>query len=91
MNYDEILSQIIKALNEDKTIPQPGRNAVISSARRLQLEIRGARSMTNLQPPAGRIDGDGGNINNSNTTGNVCICKPGMTDKACPIHGKAVS
>ena len=57
MNYDASIHQLIESLEADKSIPAQYRNAVISSARRLQLEIRGARTMTVQQVPVDMLEG----------------------------------
>jgi hypothetical protein len=71
MNYDEHMASLIAFLGLDKGIPQPYRNGVVSSARRLQMEIRGALTFTNLKPPDGIADA----MN--------CICPPGAISKTC--------
>lgn len=87
MNYDQTLNQIIEALTADKSIPQPYRNSVASSARKLQLEIRGAKTMTRMQPPEGEeftpvVHGTAGR----------CSCPfDGVWDKSCPMHGGMVT
>jgi len=82
MNYDQTITDLITYLGMDKAIPQPYRNAVASSARRLQLEIRGALTMSNLQPPEGAIP--------AALPPMQCTCPayPDMVDRSCPVHGK---
>lgn len=78
MNYDEHLTQMIDALKDDKSIPQPYRNSVVSGARRLQMEIRGSKTMTNLTPPAG--------VEYPPKFESNCTCFPGAWDKNCLVH-----
>ena len=105
MNYGAAIYQIIealKALKADKTIPAEYRNVVASSARRLQLEMRGAKTVTNLKAPSAMQDSPGSFADNNSSIealqdesfkhGSVakCVCTPSMPPrKDCPVH-KAV-
>lgn len=99
MNYDALVYEIIESLKEEKSIPAEYRNAVVSSARRLQMEIRGAKTMTVLKAPEGiqgnkvRMYSDGdpeqpysGAVK---PTSNVCTCPDGARRTNCPVHGNA--
>jgi hypothetical protein len=87
MNYDATVIQMIESLKADKSIPPEYRNAVISSARRLQLEIRGARSMTNLRPPEAQPTTQAAPV----ITVSQCTCTLGMPPrKDCPVHREKV-
>jgi hypothetical protein len=80
MNYDQTIHQLIESLGADKSIPAQYRNSVISSARRLQLEIRGARTMTVQQVPE--------EVQAAQTP--VCNCPAGGIRRDCPVHRGAV-
>jgi hypothetical protein len=88
MNYDQTLTQLIATLGLDKGIPQPHRNAVVSSARRLQLEIRGALTMITREEPAGLSSAPV--ITHGYSQACECL-DPSMPLVSCPVHGTVAS
>jgi hypothetical protein len=77
MNQDVAIHAIIEDIKADKSIPAEYRNAVISTGRRWQCEIRGAKTMTNREP-----DGD------APATAVACTCPSGGIKRTCPEHGE---
>lgn len=94
MNYDEHISQLIEALKDDQSLAQPYKNYLISDAKRLQIAIRGAKTIAFNQPPPDMPEPNGTTspqpmqFAGPSTTG-VCVCTPGMPRRRdCPVHGK---
>lgn len=92
MNYDLHMTQLIDALSADKSIPPQYRNAVASSARRLQLEIRGARTMTVLQPQEteSALRSNTEYVFGKDASAVVCTCPVGGRKRDCAVHGDGV-
>lgn len=78
MNYDEQILAILESLKTDKSIPAEYRNAVLSTGKRWRMEIRGVKTLTNLQPPEEF---------KLSTDPSDCICPTGGHRKDCPVHG----
>jgi hypothetical protein len=79
MNYDAAIQEIIDVLKADKSIPAEYRNAVISTGRRWQCEVRGARTMTVRQAP--------NDLPAMQFASQQCTCTELGTRKDCPVHG----
>ena len=76
MNHDVVIQAIIDDLLADKSIPAAYRNAVASTGRRWQCEIRGVKTITNRPVPADLPTMQGG-----------CTCTELGRRKDCPVHG----
>lgn len=97
MNYDEYIHQLIEALKADKGLAQPYKNYLISDAKRLQVAVRGTKTMAMEKAPADVLaeagTGDAplpmqfAGPMTSGTAGQ-CVCTTGMPPrKDCPVHG----
>ena len=75
MNHDVVIQAIVEDIKTDKSIPAEYRNAIASTGRRWQCEIRGAKTMTNRTMPADLSQEA------------VCTCPPGGIKRTCPVHG----
>jgi len=104
MNHDAAIQAIIKDLLADKSIPAEYRNAVASSGRRWQCEIRGVKSLTRLEAPQGTFGNETGNlaVAGSNAShgyspqatgqqNGSCTCPVGGRRTTCPVHGEQQS
>lgn len=97
MSIDALITQAIEILKADKSIPAEYRNSVISTGRRWQCEIRGAKTMTVLKPENGPAGSETYQQTNfapnaaigtvSQATGPICTCPAGGRRRDCLIHG----
>jgi len=79
MNYDQHMSQLTEAITTDKSIAQPYRNSLLSDARRLHMQIRGAKTFTSVKTPVGLADP---------IVDVFCTCPEGGRRRNCPLHGE---